>query len=105
MDNNPHQKIKQIIQNAESILVVSHIRPDGDAVGSLLGLGLSLQKIGKNTQMVLVDGVPDNFLHLPGKDYIIRAPHSEYDLSIIVDCSDIERTGILFNKQKTGYQY
>lgn len=100
MDNNPHQKIKQIIQNADNILIVSHVRPDGDAVGSLLGLGLALQIIGKKTQMVLVDGVPDNFLHLPGKENIINTPQAEYDLSIVVDCSDLERTGILFNKQK-----
>ena len=42
--------IRQEFQNAQTILIVSHIRPDGDAVGSLLGLGLALQEAGKQVR-------------------------------------------------------
>jgi phosphoesterase RecJ-like protein len=75
------------------IVVISHVRPDGDAIGALLGLGLSLQLAGKEVQMVLADGVPTNFHHLPGREKISRKVKPEFDLSVVVDCSDLARAG------------
>ncbi|MEA4908062.1 MAG: bifunctional oligoribonuclease/PAP phosphatase NrnA [Anaerolineaceae bacterium] len=88
-----HDSIRQKISNAKNIVIVSHIRPDGDAVGSVLGLGLALQATGKNVQMVLADGVPSSFHHLKGYHQIARKPKGEYDLLIVVDCSDLLRVG------------
>jgi phosphoesterase RecJ-like protein len=79
---------------AESVLVVSHIRPDGDAVGSLLGLGLALQKNGKRIQMVLADGVPTQFRHLPSWEAVLHRPEGEFDTICLVDCSDARRVGV-----------
>ncbi|MGD0707317.1 MAG: DHH family phosphoesterase [Anaerolineaceae bacterium] len=93
MENSLHDQIKQLLHDAPRVLVVSHIRPDGDAVGSLLGMGLALKAQGKEVQMVLSDGVPSVFRHLPGTDLIRHHVHSEYDLSIALDCSDLLRTG------------
>lgn len=78
---------------ANRILIVSHIRPDGDAVGSLLGLGLALQAAGKSVQMVLEDGVPVSFRHLEGAQQVVRKPEGNFDLVCVVDCSDLSRTG------------
>jgi len=50
--------IRDLFLRAHRILVVSHIRPDGDAVGSLIGLGLALQNNGKDVVFGLADGVP-----------------------------------------------
>jgi phosphoesterase RecJ-like protein len=80
-------------QAAQKILIVSHIRPDGDAIGSVLGLGLSLQLIGKQVQMVLADGVPQSFRHLDGIDQLRQHPDGEFDLICVLDCSDLQRTG------------
>lgn len=85
--------IKDQLHSAEKILIVSHIRPDGDAIGSLLGLGLSLEAVGKQVQMVLVDGIPSSFKHLPGSEKVLRAATGTIDLSIVVDCSDLTRVG------------
>jgi phosphoesterase RecJ-like protein len=85
------------LQAAEKILIVSHIRPDGDAIGSVLGLGLSLQFIGKQVQMVLPDSVPQSFRHLPGVDQLKQKPDGEFDLICVVDCSDLQRTGNALN--------
>jgi phosphoesterase RecJ-like protein len=93
MENSLHGQIKQLLHDASKVLVVSHIRPDGDAVGSLLGMGLALKDQGKEVQMVLSDGVPSVFRHLPGTDLVRHHAHSEYDFSITLDCSDILRTG------------
>lgn len=81
-------------RRAQSVLIISHIRPDGDAVGSLLGLGQALQAAGKTVQMVLADGVPASFRHLPGANQISRkVTDGHYDLVVVVDCSDLLRTG------------
>ena len=62
--------VKARLNKASKVIVASHVRPDGDAIGSLLGLGLALQDAGKSVQMVLVDGVPSSFKHLEGSDVL-----------------------------------
>ena len=84
-------------QAAEKILIVSHIRPDGDAIGSVLGLGLSLQLIGKQVQMVLSDGIPQTFHHLSGVEQFKQHAEGEFDLICVLDCSDMQRTGKALN--------
>ena len=88
-----HSAIREKISRAGSVLVVSHVRPDGDAVGSTLALGLALTEAGKRVQMVLADGVPDSCKHLPGSDRIRTKAEGEFDLIITVDCSDLKRAG------------
>ncbi len=89
--------IQQQLKTAQRILVISHVRPDGDAIGSVLGLGLALQQKGKTVQMVLSDGVPSNFKHLPGSSQITRKAVGVYDFVAVVDCSDRERVGPALN--------
>lgn len=96
MDSELNAAIKARIEAANSILVVSHVRPDGDAIGSLLAIGLALQGAGKNVQMVLNDGAPAAFRHLPGWDQVRKEPQGEVDLFITVDCADFRRTGKQF---------
>ncbi len=85
--------IKTRLSAAKNILIASHVRPDGDAIGSLLGLGLALQHAGKNVQMVLQDGVPASFRYLPGSDKIQLEPQGTWDTFISVDCADFKRLG------------
>lgn len=90
--------LKSKIDAASRILIVSHLRPDGDAVGSLLGLGLALEEMGKDVNMVLEDGVPTTFHHLPGSDQVYKEPIGIYDLIIILDCSDSSRVGDILDE-------
>jgi phosphoesterase RecJ-like protein len=83
----------QELGSAQRVLVISHIRPDGDAVGSLIGLGLSLQEFGKDVQMVLSDGLPDIFRHLPGSEQVKKKAAGEFEMTLVVDCSDRGRAG------------
>jgi len=90
-----HELITRIhdqLQNAKRVLVVSHLRPDGDAIGSLLAIGLALIESGKVVEMVLGDGIPDNFRFLAGSDLITTSPTGNFDYIIVVDASEIERT-------------
>ncbi len=82
---------------ATSVLIVSHVRPDGDAVGALLGLGLALQQAGRQVQMVLTDGVPGSFKHLEGADQVRTTEDGTFDTFITVDCADFRRTGKHFS--------
>jgi phosphoesterase RecJ-like protein len=85
-------KIKEKIAASERILIVSHVRPDADAAGSLLGLGLALEKAGKTVQMVLQDGA-DRFEYLPGSEKVLRKAEGDFDMIVVVDCSDPDRVG------------
>jgi phosphoesterase RecJ-like protein len=95
-------KINALIKQAETIGITSHIRPDGDAIGSVLGLGLALLNANKNVEMVLKNGVSRTFRHLPGVDLIQKAFKSNCDLYVAVDCSDLERTGGVLEGKPLG---
>lgn len=96
MDEQLIAAIRERLAAAERILIASHVRPDGDAVGSLLGLGLALQNAGKTVQMVLADGVPSSFRHLEGSEQVKTAPQGDFDTFISVDCADFRRLGKVF---------
>jgi bifunctional oligoribonuclease and PAP phosphatase NrnA len=100
MDGNLdiNEAIKSRLNSGTNILITSHVRPDGDAVGSLLGLGLALQNAGRNVQMVLADGVSTSFRHLEGSERIKTKIDGTYDTFITVDCADYKRTGKSFER-------
>jgi phosphoesterase RecJ-like protein len=85
--------IKERLEIAQKVLIVSHVRPDGDAIGSLIGVGMALQNAGKTVQMVLADGVPASFRFLDGSNQVRKEPDGEFDTFISVDCADFKRTG------------
>lgn len=96
MDQGITGVIKERLEKSKNVIIASHVRPDGDAIGSLLGLGLALRDAGKSVQMVLVDGVPSSFKHLEGSDRIVKEPAGEWDTFITVDCADFKRVGKTF---------
>ena len=81
------------IAAAARTLVVTHVNPDGDAVGSLLGFGLALQVVGKEVVCACADPVPDVFSFLPGFEEITATPSGEFDFVAVLDVSDIARMG------------
>jgi phosphoesterase RecJ-like protein len=97
---NLQKKIRDRIRAAQRVLVTSHIRPDGDAIGSSLALGIAILDLGKQVQIVLSDGIPMSFRHLPGAELIQKKATGEFDLIVSVDCSDLQRTG----KALEGYR-
>ncbi len=94
-ENNTTAEIVSAIRTAQRIAVVAHVRPDGDAVGSVLGLALSLRAMGKEVIALLEDGVPQNLAFLPGTETILQ-PGSEplnVDIAIVLDTATHERIG------------
>ena len=86
--------INEKIREKNSILIVTHTNPDGDAVGSSLGLRAALQKIDKKVDVYMPE-LNKNFSFLPGYNDILTniEDTSVYDLCIALDSSDIERLG------------
>lgn len=86
--------LKSRIEAAESILVVSHDRPDGDAIGSSLALGFILEKLGKRVEIVNRDPVPESLAFLPGSERIAApAGRSSADLLVVLDSAGKDRIG------------
>jgi phosphoesterase RecJ-like protein len=85
--------INRLIVLARNILVVSHVAPDGDAIGSLLGLGWLLRAQGKDLTLACEDPVPAVYSWLPGSAEIVQLSGGSHDLVISVDCSDQRRMG------------
>ncbi len=93
MNESLNRAIQARLNEAENVLVASHVRPDGDAVGALLGFGLALQQAGKKVQMVLADGVPSSFKHLDGASQVKTKIDGTFDTFVTLDCADFKRTG------------
>ena len=91
--------IQTIIEQSERILVVTHVGPDGDAIGSLTAIGGALQNMGKQVTMMCDDNVPGRFDYLRLAKQVQRPKDvaDHYDLVIAVDCGDEQRMGQSFS--------
>ena len=90
------REASQAIEEASSIVLVTHVNPDGDAIGSLLGLSNALQAMGKTVTAAVDGGVPDFLAFLPGAAGVVASlEQGEWDLMISTDASDEERTGLV----------
>ncbi|HEY8965406.1 MAG TPA: bifunctional oligoribonuclease/PAP phosphatase NrnA [Candidatus Methylacidiphilales bacterium] len=92
-------QFRALLAERSRFVVLSHIRPDGDAYGSSLGLALSLKAYGKEVAVYNEDGLLRNYLFLPGKELVSKTPAAapSADTAIIaVDTSTHERLGETF---------
>ncbi len=81
------------IAAAQTALLITHLSPDGDAIGSVLGFGLALRAAGKTVVMACDDGTPDTFRYLTGAKEITASPRGEFDLIVSLDAADLGRLG------------
>ena len=86
-------KFKELVDNAETIAIASHINPDGDNLGSTLALRKSLELYGKNVELLANDTIDDYLHFLPEKENYKEASREAYDLFMILDCSEFDRIG------------
>src|SRR5256712_9634326 len=94
MTDLPYQ-IAAVVRKRRMVLIACHVAPDGDCVGSALGLRLALARIGVDALVGSTDGVPDAFLSLPGAAEIISTPPAaRAEVAVAVECSTPDRAGI-----------
>jgi len=77
-------------------MITSHIRPDGDGLGSGLALYWILKSLGKDAEVVLHDRVPPAYMVLPGSELVTVQDDltGAYDAAFIIECSDVDRPGL-----------
>ena len=93
---------------ARRVVVSSHERPDGDAIGSGMALVLALRALGKDARMVMCDAPPPTLQPFPGVDDAVdhRARSTEtFDAAVIMECSDLTRTGVARPRPLAGPQH
>ena len=99
-------QLRTLLPSCQAILCVSHVNPDGDAVGSLLGMGWLLRSLGKAPTLALQDPVPEQFHSLPGVASILTAQDAAYgalvtgkafDLVVCLDASSPDRMGTAYH--------
>ncbi len=83
-------KICEEIKKANKIVIFTHESPDGDAIGSSLGMYQVLLKLGKKVDIVIPE-FPKVYDFLPGRDDVKNEANSDYDLLISLDCADLKR--------------
>src|SRR5688572_20600326 len=88
------QKIIQAIRESETLCVVGHVRPDGDCIGSQLGLALALKNEGKEVTCWNENPVPAKLSFLdPQKLFKLPVAGRKFDCVIATDCASFERLG------------
>ncbi len=89
-------QVVELIENKSKFAITTHIKPDGDGVGSSLGLCWLLRSLGKDAEVIVHGDVPPAYRSLPGAEEIrdIKQIDGIYDAVFVIECSDIERPGI-----------
>ncbi len=89
-------QVVELIENKQNFAITTHVRPDGDGIGSSLGLCWLLRSLGKSAEVIVRDGIPAAYAQLPGADEIkqIAEVNGKYDAIFVIECSDLARPGI-----------
>ncbi len=92
MKNNTYEELAEVIRNANSIYLFTHIHMDGDALGSSAALCKAIRSMGKECFIIIEDKIPDN-LEFLNKEYCADSFNTmpPADLSVCVDCSNMDR--------------
>jgi len=84
-DNATFEQIGEAFKAHDSFAVVSHVRPDGDAIGSILALGHALEQMGKSVRYLNNDGCPESLEFLPGSEKVeISAEAKDVDVEVAI---------------------
>lgn len=85
-------KIWETIKESNSIILLTHENPDGDAIGSMMAFYHMLSSINKSVDMVVLE-VPESYMYLDSINKIVDKSDKFHDLAIVVDCANKERIG------------
>lgn len=88
--------VVEAIRSRQSFVLTSHARPDGDAIGSQIALGLALESLGKTVRFIGADPAPAPYRHFPSVDRIEQMStwSGTADAIIVMECGSLDRTGV-----------
>ncbi len=78
------EQLGEIFREHDSFVIMSHVRPDGDAIGSQIGLGFALMAAGKKVRLINEDGLPESLAFLPGSEKIETPPAEPIDAQVAI---------------------
>jgi bifunctional oligoribonuclease and PAP phosphatase NrnA len=95
VSNTKFEEIGRVLREYESFAVLSHVRPDGDALGSQLALALSLQQLGKSVHIWNEEGMLEKYSFLPRAELLLKPPSTaeDVDVAIALDTAIQNRLG------------
>ncbi len=99
MELTPKQQATELIRDAQRILVLTHDRPDSDALGSVLGFTLALRKLGKTPTVVTTGALPSGHDFLPGQEWLHHNLDGSRDLVISIDTKEAKVEKVLYKKE------
>ncbi len=105
MERKIVKEIKDRIEKANAISLISHERPDGDAIGSLIAMGLGIERIGKKVKLLSPDDVPEVYRFLKGTEKIEKLNqlwNERADICIFIDTANPSRLGNDINLKSLG---
>ena len=90
-------QVVELVEKKDRFAITSHVRPDGDSLGSSLGLYWLLRALDKDVEVTMRDVAPHAYQLLPGADAIRVTPSVDrpYDAVFVIECSDIDRPGLI----------
>jgi phosphoesterase RecJ-like protein len=88
-------QIAAVLREKRRFVVMSHVRPDGDALGCTLAMALCLKQLGKDVTVWNEDGMLDKFRYLPGSELVTKPPAEpqDFDVAIALDTAVWSRVG------------
>jgi len=90
-------QVVELIEKKDRFAITSHVRPDGDSLGSSLGLFWLLKSLNKDVEIIMRDPAPHSYQELPGARQIRVTPAVDraYDAVFVIECSDMDRPGLM----------
>ncbi len=90
-------QVVELIEAKRRFAITSHIRPDGDSLGSSLGLYWLLRALDKDVEVIMRDPVPHAYQQLPGANAVrvMPAVDPSYHAVFVIECSDVTRPGLV----------
>lgn len=93
------EAVAEALRTAERAIIFGHVNPDGDAIGSALGLMWALRRYGTPARVSFADPMPFTLDYLPGAEEIDEQAPAADDLIIALDSSDPDRMGDMFSSE------
>lgn len=97
MELSAKDQVVDLIKKSNKILLLTHLNPDGDALGSLLGLYLALKNYGKEVTALCADPLPDSFAFLPLSNEITSELSGSRDFIVSLNCKETEADKLSYN--------
>src|ERR1700680_4216002 len=98
MTNSKFEEIGRGLREQQRFAILSHVRPDGDALGSQLALALSLKELGKDVRVWNEDGMLEKYSFLARAQLLTKPPSAaeDVDVAIALDTAIQNRLGTAF---------